>query len=79
MVDILPLNGLIYNPEKISKYSEVLAPSYDIISNNLKEDLKKHSLYNIIALTLPDETSGNDKYENAKAILAMDKRRDTEI
>ena len=70
MVDILPLNGLIYNPEKISKYSEVLAPPYDIISSSLKEDLKKHSPYNIIALTLPDETSNKNKYENAKAILA---------
>jgi uncharacterized protein (DUF1015 family) len=70
MVDILPLNGLIYNPEKISKYSEVLAPPYDIISSSLKEDLKKHNPYNIIALTLPDETSSNNKYENAKAILA---------
>ncbi|MBE3138704.1 MAG: DUF1015 domain-containing protein [Actinobacteria bacterium] len=69
MVDILPLNGLIYNPEKISKYSEVLAPPYDIISSSLKEDLKKHNPYNIIALTLPDETSSKDKYENAKAIL----------
>ena len=69
MVDILPLNGLIYNPEKISKYSEVLAPPYDIISSSLKEDLKKHSPYNIIALTLPDETSNKNKYENAKAIL----------
>jgi len=70
MVDILPLNGLIYNPEKISKYSEVLAPPYDIISSSLKEDLKKHSPYNIIALTLPDETSSKNKYENANAILA---------
>ena len=70
MVDILPLNGFIYNPEKISKYSEVLAPPYDIISSSLKEDLKKHSPYNIIALTLPDETSNKNKYENAKAILA---------
>jgi len=69
MVDILPLNGLIYNAEKISKYSEVLAPPYDIISSNLKEDLKKHNPYNIIALTLPDETSSKNKYENAKAIL----------
>ena len=64
------MNGLIYNPEKISKYSEVLAPPYDIISSSLKEDLKKHSPYNIIALTLPDETSNKNKYENAKAILA---------
>lgn len=70
MVDILPLNGLIYNPEKISKYSEVLAPPYDIISSSLKEDLIRHSPYNIIALTLPDETSNKNKYENAKAILA---------
>jgi len=70
MVDILPLNGLIYNPIKISKYSEVLAPPYDIISSSLKEDLKKHNPYNIIALTLPDETSSKNKYENAKTILA---------
>ncbi|MCL5070799.1 MAG: DUF1015 domain-containing protein, partial [Actinobacteria bacterium] len=70
MVDILPLNGLIYNPEKISKYSEVLAPPYDIISSSLKEDLKKQSPYNIVALTLPDETSTMNKYENSKATFS---------
>jgi len=70
MVDIMPLNGLIFNSKKISKYSEVLAPPYDIISSSLKEDLKKHNPYNIIALTLPDETPGKNKYENAKAVLA---------
>ncbi len=69
MVDILPFNGLIYNPEKISKYSEVLAPPYDIISSILKEDLKKYNLFNIVSLTLPDETSSKDKYENAKSTL----------
>ncbi|MCL5072168.1 MAG: DUF1015 domain-containing protein [Actinobacteria bacterium] len=70
MVDISPLNGLIYNPEKISKYSEVLAPPYDIISSSLKEDLKKYNPYNIVALTLPDETSTMNRYENAEAILS---------
>lgn len=69
MVDILPFNGLIYNPEKISKYSEVLAPPYDIISSILKEDLKKHNPYNIVSLTLPDESPGKNKYEIAKETL----------
>ncbi|MBM3707139.1 MAG: DUF1015 domain-containing protein [Actinobacteria bacterium] len=69
MVEILPFNGLVYNIAKISDISEVLAPPYDIISEKDREYLKKLNPYNIVKLTLPDETDGKNKYESAKINL----------
>jgi uncharacterized protein (DUF1015 family) len=69
MVDILPLNGLRYNLNKQEEISRVLAPPYDIISPEQKENLKKQSPYNIVNLTLPDETWNLNSYEHASIIL----------
>ena len=84
MVDILPLNGLMYNLNKPEEISAVLAPPYDIISPEQKEKLKKQSPYNIVNLTLPDETGNLNNYEHAsttlnkwieKGILEFDKNK----
>ena len=69
MVQILPLNGLTFNREKINDISKVLAPPYDIISNEQKDNLKKSSPYNVVNLTLPDDTENKNKYKNAAEIL----------
>ncbi|MBM3713330.1 MAG: DUF1015 domain-containing protein [Actinobacteria bacterium] len=69
MVEILPFKGLIYNTEKITNISKVLAPPYDIISISEKDYLKKLNPYNIVNLTLPDETDGKNKYASAKESL----------
>ncbi|MBM3705336.1 MAG: DUF1015 domain-containing protein [Actinobacteria bacterium] len=70
MVDIKPFAGLRFNNEKVSNFSAVIAPPYDIIPGQLKETLKKSSPFNIVNLTLPDEnTEASDRYLNAKIIL----------
>ena len=68
MVDILPLNGLIYNKNRIGNISDVISPPYDVISPLLEKKLYNLNSYNIINLVLP-WGSGRDKYNNANKIL----------
>ncbi len=69
MVDILPFNGLRYDLNLAGGLSKNIAPPYDIISPLQKQQLKDQSQYNIVNLTLPDDTSDRSRYENAKIIL----------
>ncbi|MCL4377547.1 MAG: DUF1015 domain-containing protein [Actinobacteria bacterium] len=69
MVDILPLNGLRYNRNKIPEISKVIAPPYDIISPEMKGALKLQNFYNIVNLTLPDDTENKTRYEVARDTL----------
>ena len=52
MVDILPLNGLFYNENKIRNISNVISPPYDVISPPLEKMLYNLDPYNIINLII---------------------------
>ncbi|KAA0257741.1 DUF1015 domain-containing protein [Deferribacter autotrophicus] len=61
MVMVKPFKGVRYNLEK-TLLKQVLAPPYDVISEEQKEILKLKSPYNVVRLILPD---GENKYEEA--------------
>jgi len=61
MVFIKAFNGVRYNLEK-ALLKNVIAPPYDVISNDMKAVLGNRAPYNIVRLILP---SGKDCYENA--------------
>ncbi len=77
MVDLCPLNGLKFNKSKVNDLASVISPPYDIISDGLKEKLKKFNDFNIVNLILPDASGSLDPYENASSIL--DKWMDEKI
>lgn len=54
--------GVRYNLEKVL-LKQVIAPPYDVITDEMKETLKGRSASNVVALDLPD--GNGDKYENA--------------
>ncbi|WP_246798726.1 DUF1015 domain-containing protein [Deferribacter autotrophicus] len=58
---VKPFKGVRYNLEK-TLLKQVLAPPYDVISEEQKEILKLKSPYNVVRLILPD---GENKYEEA--------------
>lgn len=62
MVEISPLNAIIYNKKKVN-ISDVTAPPYDIIDSKYKEILLRKSEYNITNLILPNS------YEKAGILL----------
>ncbi len=61
-MEVLPLNAIVYNQEKVN-LKDVIAPPYDVIDENYREDLYSRSDYNIIRLIL---AKGENKYTDAK-------------
>ncbi|MBU0534212.1 MAG: DUF1015 domain-containing protein [Candidatus Omnitrophica bacterium] len=68
MAEIKPFNGYFYNPNKIKSLSQVIAPPYDVIPIEEREEYyaRKH---NIINLILPKETTNQDKYQHSASML----------
>ena len=62
MAEIRPFKGLLYDKVKIGgEYSSVVAPPYDVISAEMKDELYAKNPYNIIRLILGKaERSDND-------------------
>jgi len=75
MADVLPFKGVLFNVPKISKSSgeELLAPPYDIITPEYKDELYAKSPYNIVRIDFGRELPGDDdktnKYSRARAFL----------
>jgi len=69
MANILPFRGIFYNREKIKELSQVLAPPFDIISNEAQERYYEMSPYNVIRLILgkkfPGDNEANNRYTKA--------------
>lgn len=70
MVNCIPFKGLRFNKKIVGDISTVIAPPYDIVSQEQKNFLRGLSPYNLINLTLPDDTKDMNKYQNAAEILS---------
>ena len=68
MADIKPFNGYFYNPQKIKSFSQVVAPPYDVIPLEEREEYYARE-HNIINLILPKETATQNKYEHSASLL----------
>ena len=62
VLDIKPINAIVYNQEKVD-INDVIAPPYDVITSAQQDELYKKSPYNIVRLIL---TKGDNRYEDAK-------------
>jgi len=62
MANIIPFRGLRYSLSGPSKLAKVMAPPYDVISNEQKKLLKESDPYNVIRLII-----GNPSHETHKA------------
>ncbi len=73
MADIIPFKGARYNPEKIKAISKVVAPPYDVISEEEQSELYRRSQYNIVRMLLgkamPGDNDKENKYTRAKNYL----------
>lgn len=59
---VSPFRGVLYNPRRISKMEEVVAPPYDVISPEERKRLAGRHPYNVIHLILP---RGKRPYQKA--------------
>jgi uncharacterized protein (DUF1015 family) len=63
MADIQPLRALHYDQSLVGPLSGVTSPPYDVIDAKQREQLLKHSPFNVIAVDLPQgEPGGQDPY-----------------
>ena len=62
-MEILPIEALIYNQDKV-RMDDVIAPPYDVIDKNYQDDLYSRSEFNIVKLILNKE---ENPYTDAKA------------
>ena len=65
-MEILPINALVYNKDKVS-VDDVIAPPYDVIDDNYRNKLYDKSLHNIVRLILSRE---KDPYSDAASNFA---------
>lgn len=69
MVEVRPLNAIVYNQEKVNM-NDVIAPPYDVILDDYREELYNRSNYNIVKLILAkgskDLSDSNNRYDEAK-------------
>ena len=72
MAEIIPFRGLLYDVSKVS-IGEVVAPPYDIITDERREWLYRQSPYNIVRIDFGKEEPGDDeagnKYSRARGYL----------
>ena len=61
-MEVLPLNAIVYNQDKVDM-KDVVAPPYDVIDSKYQDDLYARSEFNIVKLIL---TKGENRYEDAK-------------
>jgi uncharacterized protein (DUF1015 family) len=69
MADVRPFRALRYDEEVAGPLQQLVAPPYDVISPEQREELRARSPYNVVHLTLPD-----DEAEAAETLAAW--RRD---
>ena len=66
MVEVLPFQALMYNLGIVPDISSVISPPYDVISDEMREDLYGRNSFNVVRLEYSRETDvGVDKYEGA--------------
>lgn len=69
MATVLPFKGILYNPEKIEDFSDVIAPPYDVISPKEQEQFHRRHPNNVIRLILGNiyatDTPEDNRYTRA--------------
>jgi len=73
MVEIAPFKGITYNKEKIEDMDEVMSPPYDIISEEMQNNLYAKHPNNFVKLILgkqfPNDSKQDNRYTRAKQLF----------
>lgn len=64
MARIIPFKGILYNQEKIENVADVVAPPYDVISEEKQGELHDRHENNVIKLILGQDQEGDTKENN---------------
>jgi uncharacterized protein (DUF1015 family) len=70
VAEVLPLNALHYDLERVGPLGDVVAPPYDVIDDHQRDELVARSPHNVVELDLPRDPEGGDPYEHSASLLA---------
>jgi len=70
VAEVLPLQALHYDLEKVGSLSDVVAPPYDVIDEEQRDELVGRSEHNVVELDLPQDPGGGDPYEHSVQLLS---------
>jgi uncharacterized protein (DUF1015 family) len=70
VAEVLPLQALHYDLEKVDLLADVVAPPYDVIDDEQRDELVSRSPHNVVELDLPRDPGGGDPYEHSAALLS---------
>ena len=70
MAEVLPLQALHYDLDKVESLGDVVAPPYDVIDGEQRDQLVARSQHNVVELDLPRDPDGGDPYDHAAELLA---------
>jgi uncharacterized protein (DUF1015 family) len=69
MTKIKAFKAVVYNPEKIDDFKQVVCPPYDVISPSFQNILYERSAHNFIHILLAKDSAPPDKYRRAGEIF----------
>lgn len=62
-IEVKPLNAIVYNQDKV-KMDDVIAPPYDVILDDYRNELEARSKYNIVNLILANNSTDLEEENN---------------
>jgi uncharacterized protein (DUF1015 family) len=69
MPRVEPLRALHYDPAVAGPLQALAAPPYDVIDPEQRAELQSRSPYNVVAVDLPEDPDGGDRYAHAAKLL----------
>jgi uncharacterized protein (DUF1015 family) len=69
VAEVLPFQSLHYDLEKVGALGDVVAPPYDVIDDQQRDELLGRSPHNVVELDLPRDPDGGDPYEHSADLM----------
>ncbi len=69
MPPVLPLQALHYDQAVAGPLQQLAAPPYDVIDAEQRTELQSRAPHNVVAIDLPEDPGGGDRYEHAAKLL----------
>src|SRR5918993_4828354 len=69
MPTVEPLRALHYDPAVAGPLQSLAAPPYDVIDPDQRAELQSRSPHNVVAIDLPEDPAGGDRYAHAQKLL----------
>ena len=69
MPRVEPLRALHYDPGVAGPLQALAAPPYDVIDPQQRAELQSRSPHNVVAIDLPEDPDGGDRYAHAATLL----------